>query len=66
MILKQTYTELSRLRNCDFRTWSTKVFALAQKYDIDLNINRGFKIKRYCKNMVINHCKITGGPNCKM
>ena len=42
-MVKQTYSELSRLHNCGFSTWVTKVFALAQKYDIDLNMNRGFK-----------------------
>ena len=57
MIVKQTYSELSRLHNCGFSTWVTKVFDLAQKYDIDLNTNRGFKLKQYCKNKVINHYK---------
>ena len=57
MIVKQTYSELSRLHNCGFNTWVTKVFALAQKYDLDLNMNRGFKFKQYCKNKVINHYK---------
>ena len=57
MIVKQTYSELSRLYNYGFSTWVTKVFASVQKYDIDLNINRGFKFKQYCKNKVINHHK---------
>ena len=33
---------------------------------IDLNMERGFKFKQYCKNKFINQYEITGGPNYKM
>ena len=29
-------------------------------------MSRGFKFKEYCKNMVISHLKIAGGPNYKL
>ena len=41
MIVKQTYSELLKLHDCGFNTWVTKVLALAQKYDNDLNMKHG-------------------------
>ena len=57
MIVKQTYSELLKLHDCGFSTWVTKVLALAQKYDIDLDMNNGAKFKQYCKSRIINQFK---------
>ena len=57
MIVKQTCSELLKLHDCGFNTWVTKVLALAQKYDINLNMNHGAKFKQYCKNRIINQFK---------
>ena len=54
MIVKHTYSELLKLHNCGFNTWVTKVIALAQKYDIDLDMNNGAKFRQYFKNRIIN------------
>ena len=56
-IVNQTYWELLKLLDYGFNTWVTKVLALAQKYDIDLNMNHGAKFKQYCKNRIINQFK---------
>ena len=57
MIVKQRYSELLKLHDCGLNTWVTKVLALAQKYDIDLNMNYGAKFKQYCKNRITNQFK---------
>ena len=33
------------------------MLALAQKYDIDLDMNNGAKFRQYCKNRIINQFK---------
>ena len=52
MIAKWIYTELSRLHNCGWNTWVTKVFALSGRYGISFDDIGTRNFKQDCKRAV--------------
>ena len=55
-IVKQVFDELDRLHACGVKTWVTKAYELAERYECDI-VSNNPNFNKYCKLTISNHYK---------
>ena len=65
ILVKATCMRLSKLHECGFDTWVSKISTLVQKYGVAIDMHSSANFNRYCKSHY-NHFRFFWKDECKM